>query len=348
VRLNGLGSRVAMLALAAVSSGCCKPPDSGSTASPSASVSAAATPSSTAPPAASISSPSVKYTDPKALKDLQEQLDGLKGTFESRKPQQKAMLQKVDPTMPVQVHASSLGFLGDPMPLKDCEPDKTWGTVNCYFKVKVIAPNGLGKGTVVNLSCLDADGAELSALDNTLGFGEKAQGDMVRAMFPGTILKDCWEKSGAKIMLKVKQAGANSAAPTPGKPTAKSDDEDKDDTSSSGKTATFPEVVQNFIDMTEVQQKAYAKTFEGTILSGSGELFDVSKCGFTDDSKKYGRSCYRVTLDSGVPRVVLYFSGDDEAKVAKYTKGNTYSFKNCKGISITNWGAWSTATCDTP
>jgi hypothetical protein len=114
------------------------------------------------------------------------------------------------------------------------------------------------------------------------------------------------------------------------------------------KVAKFPDVVKKFHKMTEVQQETFAETFPGTVLSGSGKVFEIEKCGFLDESKLWKKDCYKVTLDKGLPRVCLYFGPKDKEKIAGYKKGQKVTFADCVGISIKNWGFWSTATCDMP
>lgn len=298
------------------------------------------------------SPPDAKYTDAKTLRQLQRELDELHETLmkakgESAEPKTRAVLEKYEPVMRVEIHPSSVGILGDPLPVKDCRPSSLWGRAQCYYKVKVVAPQGLSRSAVVLESCVDDDGASVYDSKEERAFAGKSYGDMVRGSYGDFKAKKCWDGGGQKIVLKV-QTDSSSGADTPSAGADPKPSDDTNDTPPAGKTATFPEVVQSFIDMTEIQQKAFASTFEGTVLSGSGELFDVSKCGWTDDSKKYGSDCYKVTLDSGVPRVVLYFPKSKEAQMATFTKGNSYNFKNCVGISIRDWGAWSTATCDMP
>ena len=113
-------------------------------------------------------------------------------------------------------------------------------------------------------------------------------------------------------------------------------------------SAKFPAVVKKFHKMNELKQESFAEKFPGTILSGKGKVTSVEKCGFLDDSKKYGSNCYKVIIDSGIPRVALYYGNKDKAKIAEYEEGKRLSFKNCKANSIKNWGFWSTATCDMP
>lgn len=116
----------------------------------------------------------------------------------------------------------------------------------------------------------------------------------------------------------------------------------------SGPPAKFPEVVARFIAMNELKQEAFATTFAGTMLSGSGKVFEVEKCGMLDDSKRWGSHCFKVILDAGAPRVALYYGNKDKATIANYEKGQQVTFKDCKANSIKNWGFWSTATCDMP
>ncbi len=115
-----------------------------------------------------------------------------------------------------------------------------------------------------------------------------------------------------------------------------------------GTRGAFPGIVQKFIDMNDLQKEAYAATFKGVVLSGSGEVTEVEKCGFLDDSTKWGDDCVKVILDSGIPRVALYYGDKDKSKVSGYSKGTNVSFSNCVANSIKDWGFWSTATCDMP
>ena len=119
-------------------------------------------------------------------------------------------------------------------------------------------------------------------------------------------------------------------------------------TQSATKAAKFPDVVAKFIRMNKLKQDAFAAGFHGTVLSGSGRVFEVGGCEWTDDSEKWGGNCLKVTLDKGTPRVVLYFGEKDKAEIASYNKGQAMQFTDCMGISIKNWGFWSTATCDMP
>jgi DNA-directed RNA polymerase subunit RPC12/RpoP len=117
---------------------------------------------------------------------------------------------------------------------------------------------------------------------------------------------------------------------------------------SAARQERFPEIVARFIKMNKLKQNAFAAEFHGTVLSGSGKVFEVADCGWTDDSEKWGQNCLKVTLDNGNPRVVLYFGEKDEAQIASYDKGKAMRFSDCVGISIKDWGFWSTATCDMP
>jgi hypothetical protein len=115
-----------------------------------------------------------------------------------------------------------------------------------------------------------------------------------------------------------------------------------------GESATFPSVVAKFMKMNELKQEEYAKSFEGTMLSGSGKVTQVEKCGWLDDSRRWRGQCIKVILDNGAPRAALYFGPQDRAKASSYSKGDSVTFSSCRANSIKNWGFWSTATCDMP
>ena len=119
-------------------------------------------------------------------------------------------------------------------------------------------------------------------------------------------------------------------------------------TSAEAGSAKFPAVVKKFNNMNALKRESFAKQFPGTNLFGKGEVTSVEKCGLLDDSKKYGSNCYKVIIDSGIPRVALYYGNKDKAKIAEYEVGLRLSFRNCKANSIKKWGYWSTATCDMP
>lgn len=117
---------------------------------------------------------------------------------------------------------------------------------------------------------------------------------------------------------------------------------------SEGQTAQFPAVVAQFMKLNDLKQEAFSESFPGTVISGTGKVFQVTKCGFVDDSQKWGSDCIKVILDSGTPRVALYYSSDKASEIAEYSKGKRISFSGCVANSIKNWGFWSTATCDMP
>ena len=114
-----------------------------------------------------------------------------------------------------------------------------------------------------------------------------------------------------------------------------------------GQTLVFPDVVEKFITMTEIQQKDYEKFVVNKLISGRGKIQNVEECGFTSQSKSFGKKCYEVILDKGVPRVVLYFSLEEKSRVIQLRKGEQLDFSNCQVITIKNLGFWSTVYCDT-
>jgi hypothetical protein len=106
--------------------------------------------------------------------------------------------------------------------------------------------------------------------------------------------------------------------------------------------------VKRFKNMNELKQSNEKEKFPGTLLQGSGKVFEVGKCGFTDKSEDHGDDCVKLTLDKGDPRVVLYFDPSEADAIINLRKGSRYTFNNCTATDITDWGFWATATCDMP
>jgi hypothetical protein len=100
--------------------------------------------------------------------------------------------------------------------------------------------------------------------------------------------------------------------------------------------------------MNELRQESYASEFAGKVLHGSGRIENVEECGLMDDSARWGSGCIMVLLDAGEARIALYFSEGQRDTVAELNVGQRYTFDHCVANSITNWGFWSTATCDMP
>lgn len=279
-------------------------------------------------------------TKKKSLSELSAEIKKMNNNLRTREQQEAVskkgneLLKEANVSIPVTLGAGAATFLSDPTPMTECFMDLL--TLKCTFKVTV--KKALGKSDKVVLNCLDSDGAVITTDElhpsHDDQFDGKAPGDKVRV---SPWMATSWDKNVASFELRVGNGKGEKGDGTADKDAPKSD-----------KKGTFPDLVGKFHAMTEIQQKKYAETFEGTVLSGSGNVFEVEKCGFTDDSQDYGKGCWKVVLDNGNPRVALYHSDDDEEKIAKYKKGQRISFKDCKGISIKNWGFWSTATCDMP
>ena len=106
--------------------------------------------------------------------------------------------------------------------------------------------------------------------------------------------------------------------------------------------------VKKFKNMNELKQESTKEKFPGTILKGKGKIFEIGDCGWLDKSDAHGSGCYKITLDKGMPRVVLYFDDDKSDELENLSKGQKYSFDNCVATDITDWGFWATATCDMP
>ena len=113
----------------------------------------------------------------------------------------------------------------------------------------------------------------------------------------------------------------------------------------------FPSVVNKFhsLEANKIRQKKFGRQLIGKTLNGVGYMRELSECSFMSNSKKYGRSCYEVTLeanrDGSGNRVILYYSTSDESELENFNKGQRISFK-CRVTKIKHWGFWSTAYCD--
>lgn len=337
IGVGGVASGLLLLGLLA-SAGSKKTTDPSATASGSSS----ATASSPAPSSTGVAAlPEMDGTKLKTLREVKAALDVIAkevtdDTHADLTAKGTKILRDAKVSVPVTISNELDAFLGAPTPLTDCEmagAASKKATIDCTFKISI--KKALDK-TPVELHCIDSDGASITnwTLHPSYSdpFESKKAGEKIRVTPYGNRIADCFEKNVASIQLRLgESSGGNSA--TAAEP---------------AKKGTFPDLVGKFHAMTEIQQKKYAETFEGTVLSGSGNVFEVEKCGFMDDSQEYGKSCWKVVLDNGNPRVALYHSDSDEEKIAKYKKGQRISFKDCKGISIKNWGFWSTATCDMP
>jgi hypothetical protein len=98
--------------------------------------------------------------------------------------------------------------------------------------------------------------------------------------------------------------------------------------------------------MAAVPQKQFSDTFKGTVLSGTGNVFQVDACDVLDDSARWGAKCAKLVLDSGAARVVLYFDEKYRAALASYQKDQSVTFTDCTANSVKNWGFGPVATCD--
>lgn len=212
--------------------------------------------------------------------------------------------------------------------LAECRTDNALPLV-CYAKVQALTATKAS----LRVRLLDPDGFKID--DSVTLRGEYEAGEKVRLKV--WTMRSILAKNPASIELRLDDESSEKDDGSEAVPTAESE-----------KLGTFPATVAKFIAMTELQQEKFASTFEGTVLSGAGKVSEVEKCGLLDDSKEYGTDCWKVILDVGAPRVALYYSSDDEERIEKVKKGQSLSFKDCAGISITNWGFWSTATCDMP
>lgn len=165
---------------------------------------------------------------------------------------------------------------------------------------------------------------------------EKARLSAEKARLKDQLARATDEKEKAKLIRQIDGKEPEAEEPAGSAP------------SGNGRSERFPAIVEKFIALNELKQEDFAKSFKGTTLSGSGTVFEVGKCDFTDDSSAWAGKCLKITLDSGVPRVALYYGPKDREKIAGYSKGQSISFSGCVANSIKNWGMWSTATCDMP
>lgn len=111
---------------------------------------------------------------------------------------------------------------------------------------------------------------------------------------------------------------------------------------------SFPSINESFSELSELQREPFADKVKAKTLSGSGNIAEVGKCGFMDESKKHGRKCLLVTIDDEIPRAVLYFPKEKLSDLSNLNVGNRFSFDNCSIIDIKDWGIWTTVYCDMP
>ena len=111
---------------------------------------------------------------------------------------------------------------------------------------------------------------------------------------------------------------------------------------------TFPEINEAFSRRSELQREPFSESVKGTLLSGRGNITEVGRCGFLDNSIRHGNNCLKITLDNDQPRAVLYFPKSRQDDLSALEVGDGYRFSNCTVISITDYGFWTTVTCDMP
>jgi hypothetical protein len=116
----------------------------------------------------------------------------------------------------------------------------------------------------------------------------------------------------------------------------------------SAQSLVFPTAVEQFIKMTEIQQKEYERTVIGKRIRGSGRITNVEECDFLSKSKLYRRDCYEIVIDRGVPRAVVFVSKKDRNRVINLKKGDEFTFNDCIVTGIKNVGFWSSVYCDLP
>lgn len=111
---------------------------------------------------------------------------------------------------------------------------------------------------------------------------------------------------------------------------------------------TFPEINEAFSRLSELQREPFANSVKGTRLSGRGNISEVGRCNFLDDSKRHGKKCLKITLDNDQPRAALYYPSSRQEELSALEVGNSHRFTDCEVISITDYGFWTTVTCDMP
>lgn len=108
----------------------------------------------------------------------------------------------------------------------------------------------------------------------------------------------------------------------------------------------FPSLVDQFMALRGSAQKDFSNAFKGTVLSGTGNVFQVDDCNVLDDSARWGSACAKLVLDHGAARVVLYFDEQYRSMLARYQKDQSVMFADCTANSVKDWGFGSVATCD--
>jgi len=99
-------------------------------------------------------------------------------------------------------------------------------------------------------------------------------------------------------------------------------------------------LVDKFMSLTEVQQKAYAEKIEGSItLYGSGKVEDVEEPSWIDEVRGYYKVIteLQTTSEGNTYKIVFCFS--DINKVINFNKGDRIRGAG-KLLKITNWGFW--------
>lgn len=108
----------------------------------------------------------------------------------------------------------------------------------------------------------------------------------------------------------------------------------------------FPDEVEDFANLTEIQQKQRSKAVEGDLLRGVGEVKDIEECGIMSQSKLHKFDCYEIVLESEESRAVLYVGEKHLDKLSTIRKGDFFGINNCYVVGMQDWGFFSTVYCD--
>jgi uncharacterized membrane protein YvbJ len=115
----------------------------------------------------------------------------------------------------------------------------------------------------------------------------------------------------------------------------------------SNKVVQFPDFINDFKDKTEIQQKTFSADHIGAMVSGSGKISQIEKCGFPRKSIKYrGENCIEVTLKNSGSIVAIYNSKDATNNLLNFNKDQLVEFNNCNITEIISWSFWTTVYCD--
>lgn len=102
----------------------------------------------------------------------------------------------------------------------------------------------------------------------------------------------------------------------------------------------------SFSKMDTLHQESAAKQYVNLTLSGRGVVHTVKRCARSDDSKRYGSACTKITVQGRHNHgIVLYLPPSMGTELMPLT-GKVIAFHSCQGRWIQIWGLGTKQTCD--